>query len=155
MWAEGWNKKSIADCLKLSRKHVHEIIDAFVDDGFAGLEDKRTRPINHPENQLALPLFKEILDIQREYPRAGRFRVLGLLEQQFDNPPSERTVGRAMAINREFHGAPGPWRTNKVEKPPDATQNTSSIALNTATNSGSLIFATWSNSMITGSTVSV
>lgn len=121
MWAEGWDKKSIAGCLKLSRKHVHEIIDSFVEDGFAGLEDKRTRPINHPENQLTLPFFKEVLDLQREYPRAGRFRVHGLLEQKLDHPPSERTVGRAMAINREFHGAPGPWQSSKVEKPTDTT----------------------------------
>ncbi|MHC4207128.1 MAG: helix-turn-helix domain-containing protein, partial [Planctomycetota bacterium] len=35
LWAEGWNKKSIAGCLKLSRKHVHDIIKAFEEDGFA------------------------------------------------------------------------------------------------------------------------
>jgi hypothetical protein len=27
--------------------------------------------------------------------------------------PSERTIGRAMAINRQFHGAPGPWISDK------------------------------------------
>jgi transposase InsO family protein/transposase len=107
---EGWNKKSIAACLKLSRAHVYTILEAFERDGFAGLEDQRTRPPQHPANQLSLPLFKEILDLQRAYPRAGRFRIHGLLSQQHTEPlPSERTVGRAMAINRQFHGAPGPW----------------------------------------------
>jgi hypothetical protein len=63
-------------------------------------------------------LLKEILDIQHEYPRAGRFRVHGLLEQQrAEPPPSERTVGRAMAINRQFHGAPGPWQSARDEHP--------------------------------------
>jgi transposase InsO family protein len=115
---EGWNKKSIADCLKLSRTHVYTILEAFERDGFAGLEDQRTRPPQHPDNQLTLPLLKEILDIQREYPRAGRFRVHGLLEQQrAEPPPSERTVGRAMAINRQFHGAPGPWQSARDEHP--------------------------------------
>jgi hypothetical protein len=48
--------------------------------------------------------------------RAGRFRVRGLLEQQMaGQPPSEATVGRAMAINRQFHGAPGPW-TSMIEQ---------------------------------------
>ena len=67
---------------------------------------------------------KEVLDLQHEYPRAGRFRVHGLLEQHFqeqgvaDPVPSERTVGRAMAINRQFHDAPGPWVSDK--KPDDA-----------------------------------
>jgi transposase InsO family protein/transposase len=122
MWYEGWNKKSIAGCLKLSRRHVGRIIDAFERDGFAGLEDKRTRSPNHPGNQLTLPFLKEVLDIQHEYPRLGSFRVHGLLEKQSDEkPPSDRTVSRALAINREFHGAPGPWQSHQDDEEPDDT----------------------------------
>lgn len=118
MHAEGWNKKSIADCLKLSRSHVYTLIDAFEHDGFAGLEDHRTRPPQHPDNQMSLPFLKEVLDLQREYPRAGRFRIHGLLEQQREEPPpSEPTVGRAMALNRRLHGAPGPWTSARDEHP--------------------------------------
>jgi putative transposase len=118
MASEGWNKQSIADCLKLSRTHVYRILDAFEREGFEGLEDHRSRPANHPGNQLSLPFFKEVLDLQQEYPRAGRWRLHGLLERQRQEPPpSERTVGRAMAINRELHGAPGPWRSAREEKP--------------------------------------
>jgi putative transposase len=121
MWYEGWNKQSIAGCLKLSRAHVYTILEAFERDGFAGLEDQRTRPPDHPDNQLSLPLLKTILDIQQEYPRAGRFRVHGLLEARRDSPPpSEATVGRAMAINRQFHGAPGPWKSAQDETPGEA-----------------------------------
>ena len=36
MASEGWNKKSIADCLKLSRTHVYTILDAFEREGFDG-----------------------------------------------------------------------------------------------------------------------
>jgi len=122
MWYEGWNKRSIAGCLKLSRTHVYTILDAFARDGFAGLEEQRTRPPQHPGNQLTLPFLKEVLDIQREYPRAGRFRVHGLLESRREEPPpSEATVGRAMAINRQFHGAPGPWASAWDEEEPDTT----------------------------------
>jgi hypothetical protein len=39
MAQEGWDKKSIADCLKLSRAHVYRILDAFDKQGFEGLED--------------------------------------------------------------------------------------------------------------------
>ncbi len=119
---EGWNKKSIADCLTLSRSHVYTILHAFEHDGFAGLEDQRTRPPQHPDNQLSLPLFKEVLDLQRAYPRAGRFRIHGLLSQQRAEPPSEATVGRAMAINRQCHGAPGPWKSAR-----DARKDESSL----------------------------
>ena len=118
MASEGWNKQSIADCLKLSRTHVYRILDAFEREGFEGLEDHRSRPANHPGNQLSLPFFKEVLDLQHEYPRAGRWRLHGLLERQRQEPPpSERTVGRAMAINRQLHGAPWPWRSAQEEKP--------------------------------------
>ena len=117
MWYEGWNKKSIAGCLQLSRRHVGRIIDDFQQDGFVGLEDERTRPANHPHNQMTLPFMKDVLDVQKAYPRAGRFRVHGLLAAQSEDPiPSERTVARAMAINREFHGAPPAWQSDKTKK---------------------------------------
>ena len=117
MAQEGWNKASIADCLKLSRTHVYTILRAFEQDGFAALEDHRTRPPQHPGNQLNLPFFKEVLDLQHEYPRAGRFRIHGLLSEQRDEPPpSARTVGRAMAINRQLHGAPGPWQSARDDQ---------------------------------------
>jgi transposase InsO family protein len=110
MYYEGWDKKSIAGVLKLSRRHVGRLIEAFEQDGFAGLEDKRTRPANHPENQMTLSFMDEVLKVQQEYPRAGRFRVHGLLEKEMgEDTPSERTVGRAMAYNRFFQDAPGPW----------------------------------------------
>ena len=118
MAVDGWNKTSIAACLKLSRAHVYTILAAFERDGFASLEDQRPRPPQHPENQLSLPFLKEVLDLQQAYPRAGRFRIHGLLTQQHDEPPpSERTVGRAMAINRQCHGAPGPWQRARDEQP--------------------------------------
>ena len=63
MTQEGWDKKSIADCLKLSRAHVYRILDAFDKQGFEGLEDHRTRPPHHPDNQLHLPFLKAVLDL--------------------------------------------------------------------------------------------
>ena len=58
MAEEGWNKKSIADCLKLSRTHVYTILEAFEQDGFAGLEDHRTRPPQHPGQSAEPALFQ-------------------------------------------------------------------------------------------------
>jgi len=124
MAQEGWNKTSIADCLKLSRRHVYNILDAFDKHGFDGLKDHRTRPLHHPDNQLHLPFLKTLLDLQREYPRAGRVRLYGILEQQQEDAlPSERTVGRGMATNRQFHGAPGPWVSARDEPPAPVSYN--------------------------------
>lgn len=115
LFYEGWHQQSIATFLGLSRQHVWTIVEHFKRDEFAGLEEHRTRPANHPANQLTLPFIKEVLDLQQEYPRAGEFRVHGLLVQQHgDGQPSTRTVGRAMAINRAHHDAPGPWVTDAV-----------------------------------------
>jgi transposase InsO family protein len=117
LWAEGWNKQSIAGCLKMARSHVHALIAAFERDGFAGLEDHRAQPSPHLDPQLTLPFLKEVLDLQQAYPRAGRFRIHGLLAQQHGPArPSEATVGRAMAINRHVHGAPGPWQSARDEQ---------------------------------------
>ena len=113
MFYEGWNKKSIAAVLKIARSHVTALIQAFERDGFEGLEDKRTRPANHPDNQLALPFMDKVFRAQLAYPDAGRFRIHGILEQKMgDDLPSERTVGRAMAHNRFWRGAPHPLGTD-------------------------------------------
>jgi transposase InsO family protein len=62
--------------------------------------------------------------LERESDGAGRFRIHGLLDQQRDEPPpSERTVGRAMAINRQFHGAPGPWQSARDDQPEHVSSN--------------------------------
>jgi transposase len=120
MHYEGWNQTSIAAVLHLSRRHVGRILGLFEREGFEGLEDKRHRPDHHPSNQLTLPLLKEVLDVQREYPRAGRFRVHGLLTQRRGpQTPSISTVGRAMALNRQFHEAPPPWITDRAVADPD------------------------------------
>ena len=114
LYYEGWHVQSIAGMLKLSRQHVWNIVTTFAQEGFAGLEEHRTRPAAHPANQLSLPFLKSVLDIQQEYPKAGRFRVRGVLSKRTDTePPSEATIGRAMAINREHHGAPGAWSTDR------------------------------------------
>jgi transposase len=51
MFYEGWDQTSIAACLKLSRRHVRRILDAFEQDGFASQKTSApgqpiTRPIN-------------------------------------------------------------------------------------------------------------
>ncbi len=121
MFYEGWNVKSIAGLLKVSRKHVTALVQAFEEDDFAGLEDKRTRPANHPDNQMTLPFMDQVFRAQLDYPDAGRFRLHGILEQQLgEDMPSEGTVGRAMAHNRLWRSAPHPLEqdTISVEKEP-------------------------------------
>ena len=151
---EGWNKKSIAGCLQLSRTHVSTILKAFDRDGFEGLEDQRTRPAHHPDDQLTLPFLKEVLDLQKEYPRAGRFRLYGLLEQQ---RAERHRVSPRWAEPWRLTGActarpvPGEARETRKRRS-TGNPNTCPIGLCIATTSGMSIFATWSNSRAAGST---
>jgi transposase len=122
MYYEGWHQQSIANFLGLSRKHVWHTLTVFKEEGFAGLEDQRSRPDMHPENQLSLPFLKNILDVQREHPRAGRFRVQGIVAQRTGQTPSEATIGRAMATNRKHHRAPAAWSTDRTDDDPYADE---------------------------------
>ena len=116
LWAEGWNNQRIAGCLKMARSHVSALSAACAHDGCAGLEDQRTQPPPHLETPLPVPFLTEVLALHQADPRAGRCRLHGLLAQQQDSPlPSDATVGRAMAINRRGHGAPGPWSSARDE----------------------------------------
>ena len=99
MWYEGWNKQSIAGCLQMARSHVYAIIAAFERDGFEGLEDQRTRPSPHPDDQLTLPFLKDVLDLQQEYPRRGAFGFMGSW-----NPRMGRTSRVKLASG-------GPWQS--------------------------------------------
>ena len=75
MAAEGWNKRVLRTASScrgpMSIRFWRPL------NGMVGLEEQRTRPPQHPENQLSLPFLKEVLDLQQAYPRAGRFRLHG------------------------------------------------------------------------------
>jgi transposase len=120
MYYEGWHQQSIANCLGLSRKHVWHILTVFQQEGFAALEDQRTRPATHPENQLTLPFLAEVLEVQQEYPRAGRFWAQGIVAQRTGQAPSGATIGRAMAINRLHRDALPAWSTDRQDEDPSA-----------------------------------
>jgi len=119
MWAEGWHKKSIADWLQMARSHVYAILAAFARAGCAGLADQRAPPAPHLDPQLTLPFLTEVLDRQPAYPRAGRFRIQRLLEQQHGpDVPGAAPVGRALAMHRRVYGAPGTWQSARDEQDP-------------------------------------
>lgn len=115
MFFDGWSKTSIAGAMRLSLNHVCDLIAAYKKDGFVALEDHRTRPALHPKNQLTLPFLEELAEIQKEYPRAGAYRVKAILESRreevgnTDPVPSQRSISRGVTITRLFMAVPGPW----------------------------------------------
>jgi hypothetical protein len=70
--ADGWNAKSIAGSLDVSRKTVHAILRRFADEQFAGLEDKshaRTGP-----RKVDIQTIQEIKKLS-ENPLLGAYRL--------------------------------------------------------------------------------
>ena len=103
--ADGWNAKSIAGYLDVSRKTVHEILRRFAEEQFAGLEDK-----SHARTGLRKADIHTIQEIKKlsENPLLGAYRVSAALEQM-GIKLSRATCGRYLSINRSLY---------HIQKPP-------------------------------------
>jgi hypothetical protein len=94
LFYEGWHQQSIATYLGLSRQHVWTIVEHFKQDGFAGLEEQRTRPPHHPGNQLTLPFIKTCGEKSSTH-RTGEERCVGRVLGSSERPTASRqTAGR-------------------------------------------------------------
>jgi putative transposase len=104
--ADGWNAKSIAGYLDVSRKTVHEILRRFAEEQFAGLEDK-----SHARKGLRKVDIQTIQEIKKlsENPLLGAYRVSAALEQM-GIKLSRATCGRYLSINRSLYHLQMPRR---------------------------------------------
>jgi putative transposase len=75
---DGWNAKSIAGYVDVSRKTVHEILQRFAEEQFAGLEDT-----SHAHKKLRKVTIQTIQEMKKlsENPLLGAYRVSAALEQ--------------------------------------------------------------------------
>ena len=103
---DGWNAKSIAGYLDVSRKTVHEILQRFAEEQFAGLEDK-----SHARKKLRKVDIQTIQEIKKlsENPLLGAYRVSAALEQM-GIKLSRATCGRYLSINRNLYHLQMPRR---------------------------------------------
>lgn len=68
--AEGWTVTSIAAYMQTTRTRVYETLQRWVQEGFAGLDDKSHAP-HTPNRKMTLEVMQEIRKLARE-PRTGR-----------------------------------------------------------------------------------
>lgn len=116
---EGWNAKSIAGYLDVSRKTVHSILRRFAQEQFAGLEDK-----SHARTKLRKVDIQTIQEIKKlsENPLIGAYRVSAALEQM-GIKLSRATCGRYLSINRSLYHLQMPRQSRpKAEMPFRATR---------------------------------
>jgi putative transposase len=96
---DGWNAKSIAGYLEVSRTTVHAILRRFAEEQFTGLADK-----SHARKQLRKVAISTIQEIKKlsENPDIGAYRVSAALEQM-GIKLSRSTCGRYLSINRKLY----------------------------------------------------
>lgn len=111
---DGWNAKSIAEYLDVSRTTVHAILRRFAEEQFAGMPDK-----SHARKQLRKVDISTIQEIKKlsENPDIGAYRVSAALEQM-GIKLSRATCGRYLAINRKLYHLQVPRKTRpKADMP--------------------------------------
>jgi hypothetical protein len=113
LYYQGWSPKSISGYLKISRRYIHKIMETFAQEHFAGLRSKSKSPKRH-YRKVYLPLMRRVYLLQKEYPRAGRFRIWGFLKDKLD--VNERTIGRIMETHRKLYPELIPQKEVKDEK---------------------------------------
>jgi len=114
--AEGWTVKAIAGCLKINRDTVYETLRRFIEEGEAGLEDKkRGRPKG--VSKVDLKAIDAVRRLQKN-PNLGEFRIHAALAQ-ISIHLSPRTCGRMLALNRRLYGyeKPKAGRSEKKRMP--------------------------------------
>lgn len=98
--AEGWNAKSIAGYLDVSRQTVHTVLKRWAEEQFAGLHDKSSAP-HHPAKKTTLRAVQEVKKLA-ENPELGAYRVSAALEQ-LGIKLSRATCGRLLELNRDLY----------------------------------------------------
>jgi putative transposase len=97
---EGWNKKSIAGYLQVSRQTVYTVLKRFAEEHFAGLADKSSAP-KVSKRKATLRAVQEVKKLA-ENPELGAYRVSAALEQ-IGIKLSRATCGRILALNRDLY----------------------------------------------------
>ncbi len=111
--ADGWNAKSIAGYLEVSRQTVHAVLKRWIEEQFAGLEDKSHAPTT-TVRKADLRAMNEVKKLQ-ENPELGAYRIHTALLQLGINL-SPRTCGRILVLNRQLYHLQMPVKRGRPKK---------------------------------------
>ena len=111
--ADGWRVCTIARYLDTTTRTVYRTLRRWVEEQFAGLEDKSHAP-KQPATKVTLPIANEVRKLQRN-PELGEWRIHAALLQLGINV-SPRTCGRILARNRALYGLDKPKRSPKAKQ---------------------------------------
>ncbi len=112
--ADGWNAKSIAGYLEVSRQTVHTTLKRWAKEQFAGIEEK-----SHARTGVRKVDLTAVQEVKKlaQNPLIGAYRVSAALEQM-GIKLSRATCGRLLALNRDLYHLQVPRRPRpKAEMP--------------------------------------
>src|SRR5215471_8289991 len=104
---------SIAGYLGTSRQTVHTTLKRWIEEQFAGLVDKSSKP-HQPATKVTLRAMQEVKKMQIN-PELGEYRVSAALEQMRIKL-SPRTCGRILALNRGLYHIKMPIHSRRLKK---------------------------------------
>src|SRR5947199_708191 len=110
---EGWTPTSIAGYLGTSRQTVYTTLKRWIEEQFAGLANKSSRP-RQPATKTTLRAMQEMKKMQIN-PELGEYRVSAALEQ-LGIKLSPRTCGRILALNRDLYHLQMPRSSRHLKK---------------------------------------
>src|SRR5258708_23852855 len=111
--AERWTPTSITGYLGTSRQTVHTTLKRWIEEQFAGLPDKSSRP-HQPATKTTLKAMQEVKKMQIN-PELGEYRVSAALEQ-LGIKLSPRTCGRILSLNRQLYHLQMPRKSDHLPK---------------------------------------
>lgn len=112
--ADGWNAKSIAGYLQVSRQTVHTTLKRWAEEQFAGIDEQ-----SHARTGVRKVDLKTVQEVKKlaQNPLIGAYRVSAALEQM-GIKLSRATCGRLLALNRDLYHLQVPRRLRpKAEMP--------------------------------------
>ena len=112
--AEGWNTKSIASYMGVSRKTVHLTLRRWIEEGIRGLPNKShaRRPGGRKVDLKAMTIVRRL----QQNPGLGQWRVHAAL-RRLGIHLSPSTCGRILALNRALYQLPRPKHAPREKKP--------------------------------------
>ncbi len=112
--SEGWNAKSIASYLGVSRKTVHATMRRWIDEGVRGLPNKShaRRPSGRKVDLKTMAIVRRL----QHNPGLGQWRIHAAL-RRLGIHLSPSTCGRILALNRDLYQLPKPKHAPREKKP--------------------------------------
>src|SRR6266849_7203289 len=71
--AEGWSNKTISDYMQTPRPRVYEVLNRWVEEGHAGLDDRPSKAPHNPARKVTMNAINEVRKLATESPELGAF----------------------------------------------------------------------------------